>query len=178
MVEDEIAVNRELEKKLRSEKIKRSFSIGLIALGVFFLLGNLLFGWGMEILWPIFPLLVSFFFFYLYFSKVERSPGVEGVLIPGVILLVVSILFFFLNFTGWGLMQYLWPTFPLSVGLSFLVTEYASGEVKGLKGAAKFLVYFSIVFYVLGIISYRVWPIALIIIGIYLIVRQSRKRAE
>lgn len=178
MVEDEIGVDNDLERRLRSEKIKRTLSIGLIVLGVFFLLGNLLFGWGMEILWPVFPLLVSFFFFYLYFSKAERSPGVEGVLIPGVILLVVSLLFFFLNFTGWGLMQYLWPTFPLAVGLSFLVTEYASGEVDRLKGAARFLIYFAIVFYVLGIISYRVWPVVLIIIGIYLIVRQSKKTAQ
>jgi hypothetical protein len=178
MVEDEIAANSELEKSLRSERIKRSFSIGLIVLGVFFLLGNLFFGWGMEIFWPIFPLLVSFFFFYLYFSKVKESVGVEGVLIPGVILLVVSLLFFFLNFTGWDLMQYLWPTFPLSVGLSFLVAEYASAEAKGLRGAAKFLIYFSIVFYVLGLISYRVWPLVLILIGIYLIVRHSRKTGQ
>lgn len=176
MMENEIGFDSELKKRLRSERIKKTVSLGLIVLGVFFLLGNLLFGWGMDILWPIFPLLVSFFFFYLYFSRVESSPGVEGVLIPGVILLIASILFFFLNFTGWGLMQYLWPTFPLAVGLSFLVTEYAGAETRGLKGPAKFLIYFSIVFYILGIISYRVWPLILIAIGVYLIVRHTKRR--
>jgi hypothetical protein len=176
MMENEIEFDSELKKRLRSERIKKTVSLGLIVLGVFFLLGNLLLGWGMEILWPIFPLLVSFFFFYLYFSRVESSPGVEGVLIPAVILLIVSILFFFLNFTGWELMQYLWPTFPLAVGLSFLVTEYAGAETRGLKGPAKFLIYFSIVFYVLGVISYRVWPLILIAIGVYLIVRHTRRQ--
>lgn len=178
MVDNEVELDSDLQRRLRCEKIKKTVSVGLIVLGVFFLLGNLFFGWGMGILWPIFLLLVSFLFFYLYFSRAQKSPGVEGVLIPGVILLVVSILFFFLNFTDWELMQYLWPTFPLAVGLSFLVTEYASAEDRGLKAPARFLIYFSIAFYVLGLISYRIWPVILIAIGVYLIVRQARKGAQ
>ena len=77
---------------------------------------------GMDMLWPIFPTLVGAAFFVGWlFTPDKRSSF--GMAIPGTICLLVGLFFFgfTMGFFEWSDMAYLWPVFPLIVGISFVV---------------------------------------------------------
>ena len=92
------------------------YSIGLIlaAVGIILLLGKLgVFGFFWHVFWPIFVLAPGLLLHALYFSRTLPS----AVLIPGGILVTISILFFLCTIFSWGLMAYLWPGFILAVAV-------------------------------------------------------------
>lgn len=102
----------------------------LITLGTLFLLRNT---FGLEIFsltyfWPIFILIpgllleTSFFF---------SNAGV-GVLVPGGILISLSLLFFFEILTNWNYADITWPFYIMSVTIGLFQLYIFSKEKKGL----------------------------------------------
>jgi hypothetical protein len=77
---------------------------------------------GMDRLWPIFPTLVGVAFFVGWLFSPDKKAN-HGVAIPGTICLLVGLFFFgfTFDFFKWGDMAYLWPVFPLIVGIAFVV---------------------------------------------------------
>lgn len=61
-------------------------------------------------LWPVFVLGAGLIFEATYLTS-RRNPGI---LVPGGILTVLGILFFFETFTDWGFSAYTWPIYVLA----------------------------------------------------------------
>jgi hypothetical protein len=81
----------------------------LILLGVLGLLDGLL---NLNLLtmgnfWPAIILGIGFIFEYGYFSD-KKNPGL---LVPGGIMTVLGLLFFFETFTDWNFSEYTWPIY-------------------------------------------------------------------
>src|SRR3546814_5814156 len=97
----------------------RSYSTGLviIILGIIILLGKAgVYQSLASLFWPIFILAPGLLLHYLFFTKTAPSP----IIIPGGILLVYSLMFFFCSFFGWNHMGWLWPGFRSEVHTSEL----------------------------------------------------------
>ncbi len=140
----------------------------LAAVSIFFslsfimLLGPLLVGWdrfGWN-LWPIMLLLIG--------GGLLSTYGIDSktwaAMIPGTILLI-SGAFLWLFTSGkleWFQMLHLWPTFPLSVGISFILASLARGVAE-----FRFLLWIGIILSLISILLYlfTLWPVGLLLVG-------------
>lgn len=108
----------------RTERVNAAvWGLILIAAGVWFLLDALGIPVpGMHALWPIFPTVVGLGFFAGWLFSSDKAAA-YGLAIPGTINLLVGLFFFSftLGFFEWGDMAFLWPVFPLIVGVAFIV---------------------------------------------------------
>ncbi|WP_127582704.1 hypothetical protein [Paenibacillus koleovorans] len=153
------------------------YSIGLIivALGIVLLLGKLgIIGFFWGLLWPVFILAPGVILHMLFFGRMLPS----AVLIPGGILVTISILFLFCNVFGWSSMQYLWPVFPFSVAVGlyeyYLFDKHRPREA---FTAALILAIISAFFFGLTLLfTVGIYLIAVVlIIGGVVLLRRSRK---
>jgi len=145
-----------------------NYTVGiiLILLGAFFLCVQLgLVNW--DNFWPII-LIVGGLLFYLGFLVNRRN---FGLLMPGTILLVIGVLFFYTNQGYWHRMDELWPTFVLAPGLGFILMYIFGPKGNALWIPATVLIVLACLFYgrLWGI--FRYWPVILIAVGLYLLVR-------
>ncbi|MBN1582866.1 MAG: hypothetical protein JXA89_19300 [Anaerolineae bacterium] len=77
---------------------------------------------GIDTFWPVFPVLVGCAFVFGWLTSSDKRSA-HGIMIPATINILVGLFFFgfTFGFFEWGDMAYLWPVFPLIVGISFLV---------------------------------------------------------
>ena len=95
----------------------------MIAIGGWFLLRTLGFRLpGMGQMWPIFPTLVGLSMFVGWLFTPDKRAN-HGIMIPATINVLVGLFFFgfTLGILRWGDMGFLWPVFPLIVGIAFFV---------------------------------------------------------
>ncbi len=156
---------------------------GLMALaGQFFNLVN----WGL--LWPF--LIVGFgVFFFLAMFMGGRSAA--ALAIPGSIIGGIGLVLVFENITGhWESMSYFWTLIIMFVGIGIYLMGWYSGDVNQRQAGWRVMKVGFILFVIFGVFfeglfhSFHnlVFPVALIILGIYLILSRSGllsgKRAE
>lgn len=155
----------------------QQFSLGIviIALGLFILLGKLgIFQFVGSMLWPLFVLLPGLIFHVLFFYRVLPS----GVLIPGGILVLLSLMFFFCNLVGWDAMAYLWPGFIAAVALGlyefYLFDSYRPRAA--LIGAVVLGIIAAVFFAFILLFSSGVYFLAAVLIaaGIFLLMRRPK----
>ncbi len=139
----------------------------LILIGIVFLIGNLS-QISMEILWPVFPLTVGLAFWIGYFYDRKN----HGLLMPGSILIVVSLLFFYCNVFGWGRMETLWPVFIMAPAVGFVAMYFGGERDQGLLIPAGILFGTGILFLIISSGFGDYWPVLLIIAGLWLIISQ------
>jgi len=158
---------------MEQRKQNMLWGVLLIVIGIIFIIGNTS-PMGMETLWPVFPLAVGVAFFIGYFYDRKNY----GLLMPGSILTVVSLLFFYCNFFGWWRMETLWPVFVLAPGVGFVAMYFGGEKEQGLLIPAGILGAIGIVFLFLssGLSDY--WPVFLILAGILLILLQGLPRQK
>lgn len=137
----------------------------LIALGIIFLIGNMS-RYGMDYLWPVFPLAVGIAFWIGFFNDRKNY----GLLMPGSILVVVSLLFFYCNFEGWWHMEELWPLFILAPALGFIAMYFAGSKEQGLLIPAGILGGIGLIFLFITYGFGDYWPFFLIFAGVLLII--------
>jgi uncharacterized membrane protein HdeD (DUF308 family) len=160
----------------RSSKANLFTGITLIILGIVFALiqySNL--RW--DNFWPLILVAGGI----LFFTRFLMDRSNYSSLMPGSILLIIGILFFYLTLTSWSKMEYLWPTFILAPGIGFLLIYIFNPEKNNSWVAAVILILLAIVFYAQFFTKSEIWPIFLIIIGLYLIIKQlieDRKEDE
>lgn len=153
----------------------------LILLGVLGLLDGLL---NLNLLtmgnfWPAIILGIGFIFEYGYFSD-KKNPGL---LVPGGIMTVLGLLFFFETFTDWNFSEYTWPIYILAVAFGLFQLYIASGKPVGLLIPISILSGISFIFILIMIYNrffwqYGIqlfWGVLLIAAGILVIVRSSFK---
>lgn len=153
----------------------------LIILGILGLLDGLL---NLNLLtmgnfWPAIILGIGLIFEYGYFTD-RRNPGL---LVPGGIMTVLGILFFFETFTNWSYSEYTWPVYILSVAFGLFQLYMASGRPAGLLIPVSILSGISLIFILIMIYNgffsqygfQLFWGILLIAAGILILIRSSFK---
>jgi hypothetical protein len=169
----------------RNNRTSLVFGVLLIGLGILFLLGQLFQVNIWEYAWPFFILVPGLIFFGITMSGGASSTGFA---IPASILTTVGLIFFFQVITGhFASWAYAWTLiFPTAVGLGMFIMG-SLGEDESLKKQGKgFLRAGLILFVMLGFIfeamifrmgdnllSRLFWPSAIILFGLYLILRQA-----
>jgi hypothetical protein len=152
------------------EQRKGNFIWGLllIGMGIIFLIGNMS-RIGMESLWPVFPLVVGLAFWVGYFHDRKNY----GLLMPGSILVVVSLLFFYCNFMGWWHMEILWPVFILAPAVGFVAMYFGGPKDQGLLVPAGILSAVGLIFLFISTGFEDYWPLFLIVAGVVLILARG-----
>jgi len=148
------------------KQVHSNYILGLflILLGVFILIiQSDYFHW--DNFWP-YILIISGTLFFLGFI-VNRNNF--GLLMPGSILLIIGVLFLYLNSGNWYRMEELWPTFILAPGIGFLFMFLFGPKGNALWIPCFILVTIALLFYARFWCILRYWPVALILIGLYII---------
>jgi len=136
----------------------------LIGIGIILLIGNMS-RFGMEVLWPIFPFSVGIAFFISYFMQKKDV----GLLMPGSILCVISLLFFYCTISGWQHMETLWPIFIMAPAVGFIVLYLFGNRDSSFLIPAVILFCVGAIFLMLSYGFGDFWPVFLIVAGIVLI---------
>ena len=99
----------------------------------------------------------------------------HGLLMPGTILIIYGVMFYYCSMEGWYYMTYLWPVFIIGPGIGFFMMFIFGQKEKGLLVPASILTGIGILFMLskTGVIRY--WPVLLIVLGIVIIVRYQTK---
>jgi hypothetical protein len=150
--------------------------LGLIALGILFLLGTLfqIDIWGA--LWPFFIIVPGLLFFVAMVSI--GKPGAPLAL-PGSIVTTVGLILFFQNVTGlWATWAYAWALiFPTSVGIGIAIAGLWSDDSRAVRGGTAMagvglavFVFFSFFFEViLNLSGLRSGPVGRILLPVMVI---------
>lgn len=157
---------------------KNRYSIGILiaAVGLILLLGKLgIFGFFWGLLWPLIILGVGLLLHMLYFNRVLPSI----MLVPGGILVTVSILFLLCTLFSWKLMGILWPGFILAVAIGLY--EYYMFDKHSPRGtfilaiivAAVAAVCFGLT--ILSVVGVYVVAVVLIAAGVYMALNKKRR---
>ncbi|UCF65340.1 MAG: hypothetical protein JSW33_05790 [bacterium] len=157
------------------QKETRSLIWGIILIFVgFVFLGNNLnwfyFDW--HDLWPLALILGGFFFWMGWLSNREEY----GLLMPGTILLVYGIMLQYSALYGWYYMDEFWPGFLLGPGLGFLFMYLLGKREKGLLIPAFILIGLAALFWIGHHTFNYFWPLLLIGVGIYLLLKNRFKQ--
>lgn len=106
------------------------FGLVLVILGALLLLGNIgLIHIGLENIWPLFLMGMGLLFELSFFSSGRKDPGL---LVPGGILITISIVFLVCVTLGWHWMQKLWPLFILAPAVGLLQLYLFGQRERGL----------------------------------------------
>jgi len=152
----------------------------LVVIGVLLLLGSLrVINWGG--IWPIFPLALGVAFYAGFFGRKEKPAGSVGLLMPGTILIILSLAFFYCNLVGWDVWERIWPIAPFSVGAGFFAMYYWGTKERGLLIPGWILVGISLIFYIIFSLGRggRI-TLALVVIaaGVLLLISSSKSKRE
>ncbi len=135
------------------------------AVGVLLLLENFGVLSGMHELWPVFPAAVGTGMVMMFFQRGRADLVLLGI---GSYLAGVSALFFVLNYTTWTALSWAWPVFVGLLGASsIVVARYAARARWVALGSGSFLVLLSVVLDVVFEVSPRVWPLSLVLFGLW-----------
>jgi len=132
----------------------------LILLGIILLLENFHIVDGAWLIWPLVPLILGIGFTMLFF-RTKKDLMLLGL---GSFITLISLFFFYLNFTRWSLLAHLWPVFIVILGLTFLAC-WIHSKKRVLLYLAMLLIALGISFILIFAISARLWPITLILTG-------------
>ncbi len=157
--------------------------IGLVALGIFMLLGQWFHLDFLGLLWPFFIIVPGLLFFVGMFALGKNGAPMA---VPGSIVTMVGMILLYQNLTGhWASWAYAWALiFPTAVGLGIAISGLWSGDPKATKtgttmagiGVAVF-VFFAIFFELLlnisgfrsGLLGQIFFPGLIILAGVALL---------
>ncbi len=165
-----------MEKK--SEKrfnMRAVWGILIIVIGVVFLVNELGLDVSVGEYWPVFLLLPGLFFWMMFLSKREQS-GIEGVLIPGTILTLLGAYFFYMNAIDWKRSSETSFIYTLIVSLAFFSAYYFGNKARGYIIPAWILLAISAIVFFATVTEYYIWPIVLIIFGVWLLFKPRNNR--
>lgn len=167
---------------MTNDRKRMLIGVGLIAVGVLFLMvsNDILLGW--EHVWPLFPLASGMFL--LRARKSRRGPWLVFTGVLGT-LLGLFFLLFSTGIFGWDRMAVLWPMFPAFAGLAFIGESLVTRDSNPSFIVGSTIVLFAAVSFLLesGQVNPRVaapfirfWPLALILAGVILLKTSPGKR--
>lgn len=158
---------------------KNQFAIGIVFLlaGLVIMLGRLgLFSFLGTNFWPLFVLIPGILLHVLFFGRLLPSAA----LVPGAILTIYALIFFFCIAFGWDKMQYVWPFFILGVAVGLYEYHlFDTSHPKQILTAAIILALVAVSLFVIMLLwGWGVYLIAavLIAIGAWLVTGGRRAR--
>ncbi len=147
----------------------------LIAFGVMLLANNMgLFVFNFEYLWPLFLLVPGLVFELSYFATGRNA----GTLVPGGILTLYGLFFYFNIVTGWNLMDSLWPVFILGPAIGLFQLYLFGGRDNGVLISSTILFVISMTFFTFTLFGFAAEyfaPAALILIGFFVLFKGRRE---
>lgn len=146
-----------------------------LVIGALLVLENFGFIHGVLSLWPVFPLFIGFGGISFYRKRPKKDPKALGV---GIFLILTSIFFFALNYTSWSYMAKLWPAFIGIFGITLLITSASLKTKRWIAMSGLLFVFMSAVFFLVFTLNTGLWPISLILFGIWLLVLPRRSSHE
>jgi hypothetical protein len=157
--------------------IKQSFvvlGVASIIIGGLLILENFGILSGIHNLWPVFPLILGIGFWFLFFGKRKIDKVLAGI---GTFLICLSAFFFYLNFTSWYKLSFLWPLFIGFAGVSFISGGLFS-KLKIVTYIGIGLILLSAIFILIFSVDIKLWPVSLILFGgsIVIIILNDRRR--
>ncbi|QST01251.1 hypothetical protein IMZ31_06740 [Pontibacillus sp. ALD_SL1] len=157
---------------MKTKPVNAITGLIFVITGIFILLANL------EIIpmpsaseaWPAFILLPAVGFHAGFFLSGQKRE-LAGLLVPGGILLVISLLFFFETATGFTYSAYTWPVYLLAPAFGLFELWYFGKREKGLLIPISILTGIAVFSWGEMLMSAvgRLWPVIFIIIGLYLL---------
>ncbi len=183
-----------MDNRTKQYRLNSLIGAGLIGLGILFLLGEIFdFRLGFY-LWPFFIIVPGLAFFYF---MVHGGKNAAALAIPGSIITTTGLLLLYQSITNhWESWAYAWALiFPTSVGIGLYIFGLW-GENDSLRRTGQGFIrvglillvlgglFFEMIFHLSGSRSNRVvWPVVLIIAGIYMVAEQlglipSRKSSD
>ncbi len=146
------------------------WGILFILVGVLFLLRNLgVLSFSLANTWPFLLLFPGVVFWLFWFA--DRTH--YRLLMPGTILIVYGLYFLLENQWPYRLSGALWPIFILGPGLGFWAMYVLGSREERYLRSGLVLTVISGVFFALALDNRFVWPLLLIGVGVYLIVKEK-----
>lgn len=160
-----------------AKKSENRWPILLVALGVIFLIGQILnFSW-MSLLWPLFIILPGVPFLY----AATQNEKLSGLIFPGLIISGTGLMLFYQNLTGhWISWAYIWALYPALVGIGLQFNGRVTGNDKeihtGKSMATWSLLGFAALalFFEMFIFSSWLLPLALVALGAYFLLGRGK----
>ncbi|MBS3090477.1 hypothetical protein J4433_01770 [Candidatus Pacearchaeota archaeon] len=152
-------------KRNRAKVVRNEFVVlasSLVITGFLLLFESFGYLNGISRLWPVFSLIIG-----IGLAMLFRNQGDTGLLWLGSLMIMLSLFFFYLNFTSWRRLAMLWPVFIAIFGLAFLFC-YSINKNRAVLIASIFTILLSIAFILIFSLSIKLWPISLIIAGIFM----------
>jgi hypothetical protein len=160
---------------------KGIYGFFLVALGILFSLQSLgLVGDFWSFSWPLILLFISVGFHLGFFLSGARKQQ-AGLLVPGGILFVLSILFMFEEMTGWSFSDNTWPIYLFAVAFGLFELWLFGGRSFGLLIPIFILSCLGTVFILQNLLPFNIlsfWPVLLIIVGLFLIFAKSNDSSK
>jgi phosphatidylserine synthase len=125
--------------------------------------------------WPVVLLIPGLAFWSMFLSR-RQHKGTEGVLIPGTILTLLGAYFMIESLTNYATVAQTSFIYTLIVGLAFFAAYYFGDRSRGYLIPAWILLGVSALIMLSANARRETWPIILIIVGVWLIVRPSRRK--
>lgn len=146
----------------------------IVGVGVVFLLREV----GVDIdlgkFWPLVLIVPGLAFWILYFSK-RGQKGIEGVLIPGTILVLYGAYFIFQNSTSWNDDNETSFFYTLAIGLAFFAAHYLGNRSRGFLVPAWILTGISALQFFSTTLSWDfMWSVVLIIVGLWVLLKRKK----
>jgi len=157
----------------------------LIGLGALFLAFNLIPGLNIGQTWPIIFILIAGAFYLPAIVWPSERKSLAGLYIPGSIMLVLGLIFFFNTITSdWGSWAYIWTLIPGSVGLGLALASRIGAWGRGttqvgiwmMVGSAVAFGFFGLFFG--GALVRTMGPVLLILCGALLLLGALRRPAR
>lgn len=128
-------------------------AIGLIALGVLVLFGQLTgFGGMLATLWPMFIVIPGLAFLYFAYTG---DKNVAGLAVPGTVITGTGLILFYQNITGhWESWAYIWTLYPLFVGLALNFMAQRTGD-DGTRKASNILLRIGAIGFIVGAVFFE-----------------------
>jgi hypothetical protein len=155
----------------------------LIGLGLLFLIFNLIPGYRLALAWPAFLMIVALGMLLPPFLWPHIRQGLAALWIPGILLLVLSLIFFYnVATTDWSAWGFLWILLPSAAGLGLalaaLIGRWGQPVVwVGLAIAISGLIVFSLFAFIFGTrLLQAIGPVGLIILGVFVLFGAFQRR--
>ena len=147
----------------------------LILIGVLITLENFQLVGAVSAHWPLLLIVLGIGFLMLFYQR-QRSDAV--LLWLGSFLTILAVFCYYLNFTAWSNLTWLWPFFLGIVGLSFLTLGIDTRKPLYLYFAGVFIALFVILMLVFSV-SVRLWPMTFVVFGLSLsVLEHSLNKAK
>ena len=133
----------------------------LIFAGLMLTLENFQILHGVSCHWPVLLLILGCGFCLLFFQHQQKD---VVMLWLGSFITFLGVFFYYLNFTTWADLSWLWPVFLGIVGMAFLAVGIAKRSSLYIYFAAVFILLFVILTLVFSV-STRLWPMSFVVFG-------------